>query len=240
MARFDLIDMDYEPDEYVVQRDDGSCYKRFKNYSEARDYYNYLQQFDDQRKSVKQNDKIIANQKRLLEMQAQNNRMPNRPIVTRQVLDPEYQEWLQFKKETDPAYLKWGKKVEREAAERARKQKEHAAEALGMDKDKLMKLASAFNNGLCSVKTNKGIAWRINKSQFYTFTSVYVIQDILDIIDSQENFRIFWDQYKSHTDIIIKSASLRFADRAIISQLLQEYWQEEGSVNLIIKNAGWS
>lgn len=129
MARFDLIDMDYDPDEYVVQRDDGTCYKRFKDYSEARHYYNYLQQLDDQKRTVAQNDEIIANQKRLLEMHSYNTRIPSRPQVIRQVLDPEYQEWLQFKKETDPAFiaLKAAEDRKKQAREREafeRKQKE--------------------------------------------------------------------------------------------------------------------
>lgn len=171
-------------------------------------------------------------------MQAQNNHMPQRPMVTRQVLDPEYQEWLQFKKETDPVYLKWKKEKEaRKAAELVRLQKERDIKALGMDEGRILKLASAFNNGVCSVKTNRGIAWKIVKFRIYTFSNVSVIQDLLDIIDSQENFQIFWEQYKSYTDIIIKSASLRFADRQIISHLLEKYWQYEGSVNLIKKNA---
>ena len=40
-------------------------------------------------------------------MQSHNTRIPNKPQVVRQVLDPEYQEWLQFKKETDSAFIAW-------------------------------------------------------------------------------------------------------------------------------------
>ena len=152
----DLIDMDYEPDEYVVQRDDGSCYKRFKDYSEARDYYNYLQQLDDQRRSVQQNDEIIANQKRLLEMQARNNQTHSRPQVTRQVMDPEYLEWLRYKKATDPAYLKWKKeedaKKAKEAAERNRiaqeryrqQEESHKKSEVGVYKAKFKKYRDAI------------------------------------------------------------------------------------------------
>lgn len=131
MARFDVIDMDYRPDEYVVQRDDGSCYKRFHDSSEARAYYNHLQQLDDQRRTVEQNDEIIANQKRLIEAQERNSRISNRspippmPTVSRQILDPEYKEWLQFKKETDPAYKRW--KLQKEAEEARAKAAREAA-----------------------------------------------------------------------------------------------------------------
>lgn len=143
MAKFDLINREFKPDEYVVQRDDGSCYERFNDYSEARNYYNYLQQLDDQKRSVEQNDEIIANQKRLLEMQAQNNRMPQRPLFpqpTRQILDPAYQEWLRFMKDTDPKFKEWKRKQEAEEArkreEKERARREEAARAAKLQAEK--------------------------------------------------------------------------------------------------------
>lgn len=133
MAKFDHIDMGYEPDEYVVQRDDGSCYKRFNNFSEAQSYYNYLQQLDDQKRTVAQNDEILANQRRLLDAQERNSRILQRtpvssiPPASRQILDPEYKEWIQFQKETSPEYKKWKREKEAEA-ERIRKLQEEEAE----------------------------------------------------------------------------------------------------------------
>lgn len=122
MAKFDSIDMGYEPDEYVVQRDDGSCYKSFNNFSEAQSYYNYLQQLDDQRRTVAQNDEILANQKRIIDAQERNSRILQRtpvsciPPASRQILDPEYKEWLLYKKETDPEFKRWKRQKEAEEA----------------------------------------------------------------------------------------------------------------------------
>ena len=122
MAKIDFIDRGHEPDEYVVKRDDGSCYKCFRDYSEARAYYNYLQQLDDQQRSVQQNDEIIANQRRLIEIQERKSRIPPHrpsvPQVTKQVLDPEYEEWLRFKKATDPAFIAWKAEEERKKNEK--------------------------------------------------------------------------------------------------------------------------
>ncbi len=132
MAKFDLIES-YDYDEYVVRRDDGSSYKRFSNYSEAEAYFHYLQQLDDQRTTIKQNEQIIENQKRLIKIQESKDRVPSRPLFPqpiKQGLDPEYAEWLQFKKETDPAYIKWKKEKDaKEAkgrAERAQRDAELA------------------------------------------------------------------------------------------------------------------
>ena len=97
---------------WVVERSNGSSddRKRFYTYEEAELYMNYLKSVEDREQGLVQQQQIIDNQQKLIELQKEQQR---RPQVSRQVLDPQYEEWLRFKKETDPAYRKW--KEERDA-----------------------------------------------------------------------------------------------------------------------------
>ena len=52
---------------------------------------------------------------------------PPFPQSTRQVLDPEYQEWLEFKKATDPEFLKW-KQKKQEAQRKVEEERRRAAQ----------------------------------------------------------------------------------------------------------------
>lgn len=79
---------------------------RFHSESEARKYYYQLQQAEDQRKVVEQNAQMLENQRR----------MNARPQVTHQILDPAYREWLQFQKDTNPAFKQWKIEKEHEAS----------------------------------------------------------------------------------------------------------------------------
>lgn len=114
-------------DKWRVQRDNGSNYRIFDSFEEAQIYYDYLQTLDNQEKALSQNQKIIENQNRILE---QNKGLRTAPRIqqVRQVLDPEYEEWLRYKKETDPAYQKWKKEKDAEKAkinaERAKRNEE--------------------------------------------------------------------------------------------------------------------
>lgn len=118
---------DVYEDDYIVEKDDGSCYKRFTTYKEAELYQAYLQQQENQEKLVFEQKRTADETAALRKATEEKNRIererafrPPFPPPPRQVIDPEYQEWLQFKKATDPEYLKW--KIEKEAA--ARRQEE--------------------------------------------------------------------------------------------------------------------
>lgn len=127
MARFITYDHPFSDNEYTVSKDDLSRSRNFTNYKEAMAYYEFLQAEEaqdsiakNQAIAVDQNKEIIANQRRMIEAQEKNNRMPTQPsfsAIPKPVFDPEYAEWLQFKKETDPAYIKWKKEKEARAAE---------------------------------------------------------------------------------------------------------------------------
>lgn len=134
MARRDYEDHLLSDDVIIVSKDDGTKTRRFTDSEEADAYYEYLKREEvqdsiakNQAAAVAQNKEIIANQQRLIEAQERNNRMPQRPFYPqppRQIIDREYQEWLQFKKETDPEYQRWKRN---KAAEEARKRQEEAA-----------------------------------------------------------------------------------------------------------------
>lgn len=106
---------------YVVVRSDGKSEgrKEFYSYAEAEAYQNYLQSIEDRERALAQNQQIIANQERLIRSQEQQRIRPN---VTRQVLDPQYEEWLRFKKATDPAFIAW--KAEEEKKKKAKEDEE--------------------------------------------------------------------------------------------------------------------
>lgn len=137
MARRDYEDHLLSDDVIIVSKDDGTKTRRFTDSEEADAYYEYLKREEvqdsiaqNQAAAVAQNKEIIANQQRLLEAQERNRPMQQRPPmpqVTRQILDPEYKEWLRFQKETNPEYKKW--KREQDAAEAKRRAEREAEEA---------------------------------------------------------------------------------------------------------------
>lgn len=139
MAQREYIDHLLSDDEIIVSKDDGTKKRRFTNKDEAEEYYYTLEREEvqdriakNQAEAVAQNKEIIANQERLIKSTEQNRSSPHQTF-TRQILDPEYREWLIFQKETDPRYKQWKRKCEEELArqkaeyaevERKRKEKE--------------------------------------------------------------------------------------------------------------------
>lgn len=128
--------------EYVeIFRDDYSCRRRFKNReedAEAEQYFNYLQSLDNQQKSLENQKEIAAQLKRQNELTEQklNNSSATKSSVpfsinssvSGQNLDPEYLEWLQFKKETDPKYVQWKKEKDAAIARESNEQTKRNAE----------------------------------------------------------------------------------------------------------------
>lgn len=117
--------------EYVeIFRDDRSCRKRFKWREEediADEYYNHLQSLDNQLKTYHEQKRAADELEALRKAAEEENRIkierpfpPPFPPTPRQVIDTEYQEWLQFKKATDPEFAKW----KRQKEETARKNEE--------------------------------------------------------------------------------------------------------------------
>lgn len=95
--------------DYVVYSDEGRILRKFPDNelgrAQAEAYFHEVQQLDNQKKIISQNQELINSQ-----------RAPRFPQPSRQILDPEYREWLQFKKETDPEYKKWKRQKEQEEA----------------------------------------------------------------------------------------------------------------------------
>lgn len=120
-------------DDYIVEKDDGSCYKTFTTYEEAKLYQDYLQQQENQEKLVFEQKRTADETAALRKATEERNRIererafrPPFPPPPRQVIDPEYQEWLQFKKATDPEFAKW-KREKEEAARRMEEARRRAA-----------------------------------------------------------------------------------------------------------------
>ncbi len=120
-------------DDNIVEKDDGSCYKTFTTYEEAKLYQDYLQQQDNQEKLVFEQKRTADETAALRKATEERNRigrerafLPPFPPPPRQVIDPEYQEWLQFKKATDPEFAKW-KREKEEAARRMEEARRRAA-----------------------------------------------------------------------------------------------------------------
>ena len=115
MARLYTYEDAHDNTRWVVERSGftGEGRREFDTYTEAKAYQDYLQSIEDREKALAQNDEIIANQKRLIELQGRQNSRPMSPQYTRPNYDPEYQEWLRFKKDTDPAFRRWKAEEER-------------------------------------------------------------------------------------------------------------------------------
>jgi hypothetical protein len=115
---------------YIVESDNGRDRKQFYNEEEARNFYRYLQGLDDQHRIVEQNDQIIEGQRKGF----------NHPRKVVQELDPEYAEWLRFKKATDPAFIAWKaeeekkKQQQRDLEEQKRRETNEQIEALRRSK----------------------------------------------------------------------------------------------------------
>lgn len=135
MARWDREEHLFSDDVYTVSKDDGTQTRHFTDKDEADAYYEYLKREEvqdsiarNQAAAVAQNQEIIANQQRLIEAQKNNDRLHQRPSIpqpTRQILDPAYKEWLEFQRETNPAFLKW-KREKKEKEEREKRLQEEA------------------------------------------------------------------------------------------------------------------
>ena len=114
MAYISGYDDAHDNSVWVVQRSDGSYEgrKEFYSHEEAEVYKNYLQSIEDRERSLELQQQIINNQQKLISSQEQRL---GRPQVTRQVLDPQYEEWLRYKKATDPGFLAWKAEEEKKA-----------------------------------------------------------------------------------------------------------------------------
>jgi hypothetical protein len=132
MAQIDFEEHLFSEDEIYVSKDDGTKGRRFTERDEAEEYYEYLKREEvqdsiakNQAEAVAQNKEIIANQERLIKSQERNHPYPHQTF-TRQILDPEYREWIRFQKETDPKFKKWKREQEEALAkqEAARKEEE--------------------------------------------------------------------------------------------------------------------
>lgn len=141
MAQKDYIESWRGQTDYVeIYRDDYSCRRRFKyreEEAEAEQYFSYLQSLDNQQQALDKQKEIAEQLRRQNDLAEKRQKVYNTsartpfpfPQASRQILDPEYREWLQFKKETDPEYKKWKRQKELEAAKLAAEQERARQEA---------------------------------------------------------------------------------------------------------------
>lgn len=112
---------------WVVERSDGEGRKEFRSHDEAESYKNYLQSLENQEKALSQNQQIIDNQNKIIEQNRISQQTPRIQRV-KQVLDPEYEEWLRYKKATDPEYQRWKAEEERKKQTKIEEEKKKAIE----------------------------------------------------------------------------------------------------------------
>lgn len=131
MAR---LGRDYDDDtnhpygDYIVYSDEGYALRRFpddeQGRAQAEAYFHEVQQLDNQKRIISQNQELINFQRtqRFPQPSRQTpdsfnfQKTPRFPQPSGQILDPEYREWLQFKKETDPEFKQWKRQKELEKA----------------------------------------------------------------------------------------------------------------------------
>lgn len=127
--------------DYVVYSDEGRMLRKFPDNelgrAQAEAYFHEVQQLDNQKRIISQNQEIINSQR------INSQRVPRFPQPSGQILDPEYREWLQFKKETDPEFKKWKRQKELEEArirveqERARQEAERKREQERIERERI-------------------------------------------------------------------------------------------------------
>ena len=187
MARFDSITSEnrWDKTEYVVTRDDGTCYKCFTDFDEAKAYYQYLQQLDNQEKLVAQNQQIINNQNAILDFQKQAQQNTPRFIPSKPIFDPEYEEWLRYKKATDTKYQEWKRNEDRKKREAQKKlDEENRIWREQNEKDTIKKSVTQFRNELKQQtdSLNAFIKWApiFRRILSYGIDSVNYLHDVGD------------------------------------------------------------
>lgn len=128
MARISAYEDAHDNLVWVVERNNGYGRKEFRSHEEAELYKNYLQSLENQEMTISQNQQIIENQQTIIEQGKSQRLTPLQPQRTIQVLDPEYKEWLKYKKDTDPEYKKWKAEEDRKKAEEDKKREKQRLE----------------------------------------------------------------------------------------------------------------
>lgn len=233
MARFDRDEHIFIDDVITVSKDDWTKQRKFTDEKEAKEYYDYLKREEvqesiakNQATAVAQNAAIIANQKRLIELEEQSRiqsqgQFPNPHQVP--YYDPEYLAWKRQKAEE--------KAQERAAAAKKRREREIKEE------NKLKQLAIKIDNGECSVESNIDEVRCVIKKQLYKFKNVSVIKEICDSIIDAHMFWIFYENYESYEKIIIESKALQYAEGIWLQEMIRHNIENKEMLSLIFKNA---
>lgn len=150
-------------DDYIVEKDDGSCYKTFTTYEEAKLYQDYLQQQENQERLVFEQkrtaDETAALRKAIEEQNRLNNQRPPFPPFPR--TPP-----------IDPEYLEWKREKARKAAEQRAMQEKLRLENERKENARLHDIALQIECGRMSY--NNDVA-QILRRNIYTFTNTDVI-----------------------------------------------------------------
>lgn len=170
-------------DDYIVEKDDGSCYKTFTTYEEAKLYQDYLQQQENQERLVFEQkrtaDETAALRKAIEEQNRLNNQRPPFPPFPRTPpIDPEYLEWKREKarKATEQRAMQEKLRLENERKENAR----------------LHDIALQIECGRMSY--NNDVA-QILRRNIYTFTNTDVILMLAENVRYNFEFTIMIKNY---------------------------------------------
>ena len=184
----------YEND-FVVSRDDGSCYKCFSDYKEAEAYYNYLQSLDDKQQTLKE-----------------QKRAADEIAALRQTIEKQYQTSRQ--NQIDREQLLWKESLfEQERAQYAerayhRKLQEQREDAI------LLNMAYEIDSGsLTYNKTNQHEIGKILRKKIYTFKNLEAIGMLAENIKFNDDLEVFIDNYGHVTgvcDRLLNNPKLRY------------------------------
>ena len=170
-------------DDYIVEKDDGSCYKTFTTYEEAKLYQDYLQQQENQERLVFEQkrtaDETAALRKAIEEQNRLNNQRPPFPPFPR--TPP-----------IDPEYLEWKREKARKAAEQRAMQEKLRLENERKENARLHDIALQIECGRMSY--NNDVA-QILRRNIYTFTNTDVILMLAENVRYNFEFTIMIKNY---------------------------------------------
>lgn len=154
---------DVYEDDYIVEKDNGTCYKVFTNYEEAKLYQDYLQQQENQERLVFEQKRTADETAALRQAVEEQNRLNKQrpPFPPFPHIPP-----------VDPEYIEWKREKARKAAEQRAIWEKQRLENERKENARLYDVALQIECGRMSYNNNVA---QILQKNIYTFSNTDVI-----------------------------------------------------------------
>lgn len=171
-------------DDYIVQKNDGSCYKVFTTYEEAKLYQDYLQQQENQERLVFEQKRTADETAALRKAVEEQNRLNKQR--------PPFSPPFPHTPPVDPEYLEWKRERARKAAEQQAMLEKLRLENERKENARLYDIALQIE--CCRMSYNNDVAQILQKN-IYTFTNIDVILMLAENVRYNFEFTIMIKNY---------------------------------------------